>query len=168
MNECLVMTIIGPDRPGLVSDLAKTVSNHNGNWLESKLALLSGQFAGVVRIECSSTDSEKIITALQSASLHDLKIEIARERTPESKASQIISIELIANDRSGIISELTDTISRAGGNIEELESCIENAAHAGHPLFKAEGRISLPEEESSAEFIESLEELSPDLQVSIL
>ena len=47
----LVMTVIAPDRPGLVEALAATVASHQGNWVESRMAHLAGQFAGILHIE---------------------------------------------------------------------------------------------------------------------
>ena len=47
----LVLTLIGPDRPGLVESLAKRVTAHGGNWVESRMAHLAGQFAGILRVE---------------------------------------------------------------------------------------------------------------------
>ena len=34
MNAALVLTVIGPDRPGLVERLSETVALHGANWLE--------------------------------------------------------------------------------------------------------------------------------------
>ncbi|MCB1106274.1 MAG: glycine cleavage system protein R, partial [Cephaloticoccus sp.] len=49
MLSNLVMTIIGPDRPGLVQLVATTLVDHGGNWLESRMGHLGGQFAGIIR-----------------------------------------------------------------------------------------------------------------------
>ena len=38
----LVLTLIGPDRPGLVEAVAEVVAAHGGNWLESRMAHLAG------------------------------------------------------------------------------------------------------------------------------
>ena len=46
MKSYLVMTVLGNDRPGLVRSLADTVASHGGNWLESRMARLAGQFPG--------------------------------------------------------------------------------------------------------------------------
>lgn len=40
MLTTLVMTIIGPDRPGLVQLVAACVADHGGNWLESRMCHL--------------------------------------------------------------------------------------------------------------------------------
>ena len=66
MKSYLVMTVLGNDRPGLVSSLADTVASHGGNWLESRMARLAGQFAGIVRIECPSETADALINELQT------------------------------------------------------------------------------------------------------
>ena len=47
----LVVTVIGPDRPGLVSLLSDRGKAHGASWAESRMASLAGQFAGMVRFE---------------------------------------------------------------------------------------------------------------------
>ncbi len=51
MLSTLVMSVIGGDRPGLVQIVAARVADHGGNWLESQMCRLGGQFAGILRIE---------------------------------------------------------------------------------------------------------------------
>ncbi|TAG29046.1 MAG: hypothetical protein EAZ36_04850 [Verrucomicrobia bacterium] len=45
MTTHLVLTLIGRDRPGLVRTVASVVALHGGNWLESRLCRLGGEFA---------------------------------------------------------------------------------------------------------------------------
>ena len=49
MQVPLVMTIIGKDRTGLVESLAALVAEHGGNWLESRMCRLGGEFAGILQ-----------------------------------------------------------------------------------------------------------------------
>ncbi|NIM63004.1 MAG: glycine cleavage system protein R, partial [Acidobacteria bacterium] len=50
MSISLVLTVNGPDRPGLVEALSQTVAKHQGSWLESRMARLAGHFAGILRV----------------------------------------------------------------------------------------------------------------------
>ena len=50
MSESMVLTLIGPDRPGLVDALSTTIAEHDGNWLESRMSRLAGKFAGILRL----------------------------------------------------------------------------------------------------------------------
>ena len=56
----LVLTILGADRPGLVESIARLVAEHQGNWLESRMAHLAGQFAGILRVEVDAAQAESL------------------------------------------------------------------------------------------------------------
>ena len=55
MHTSYVITFIGDDRPGLVEALAKVISGHDGNWLESRLSQLDSKFAGIIRVSRQMT-----------------------------------------------------------------------------------------------------------------
>ena len=60
----LVLTLIGPDRPGLVEAVAEVIAGHGGNWLESRMAHLAGQFAGILRVEVPGAQVAPLSVAL--------------------------------------------------------------------------------------------------------
>jgi len=161
----LVMTVIGPDRPGLVEELSATVAAHHGNWLESRMSRLAGHFAGLLRVECPEEESTRLLEALQS--LRDLSVSISREITTECERPRKISFEVVGNDRPGIVQELSSAIVRAGGNVEELVSDLESAPHAGHQVFRATGSVAVATDFDDTGLVTALEALGPDLAVSL-
>ena len=64
MPTSLVLTVLGEDRPGLVESLASIIARHEGNWLESRMAQLAGQFAGILRASVPEARAAALITAL--------------------------------------------------------------------------------------------------------
>ena len=50
MQTSLVLTVIGPDRPGIVEQLSDQVLAVGGNWEESRMTRLAGKFAGLLRV----------------------------------------------------------------------------------------------------------------------
>src|SRR6478752_4389218 len=125
MNCYLVMTVLGNDRPGLVSSLADTVSAHGGNWLESRMARLAGQFAGIARIECPAGTVDALIKELQTPGGSGLTVLAVREEAVEPDARRTIAVDVVGNDRPGIVRELSAAVATAGGNIEELTTGLE-------------------------------------------
>ena len=73
----------------------------------------------------------------------------------------------VGNDRPGIVSQLAKVISQAGANIEDLNTSIESAAMAGHPIFHASGIVCLPDSTEDDELVAAIESLSDDLNVEI-
>ena len=74
MLATLVMTVIGPDRPGLVQLLATRVADHGGNWLESRMCRLGGQFAGLLRVEVAEEQSDALRRALAGLEAEGLNV----------------------------------------------------------------------------------------------
>ncbi len=167
MNSYLVMTVIGSDRPGLVSSLADTVVSHGGNWLESRMARLAGQFAGIVRIECPSDTVEELTAVLQTPVADGLTILAIREEASEPAPRQTLTVAVVGNDRPGIVRELSAAVASAGGNIEELTTGLESAPMSGHPMFRAHGIVSISEGSGIETLTAAIEQLGGDLTVDI-
>jgi glycine cleavage system regulatory protein len=167
MKSYLVMTVLGNDRPGLVNSLADTVASHGGNWLESRMARLAGQFAGIVRIECPSETADALINELQTPGNSGLTILAVRQQAQEPLPRRTLAVEVVGNDRPGIVRELSAAVASAGGNIEELTTGLESAPMSGQPMFRAHGVISIPENAEPAALTAAIESLGNDLTVDI-
>lgn len=167
MKTYLVMTVLGNDRPGLVSSLADIVASHGGNWLESRMARLAGQFAGIVRIECAPDSVDALIRELQTPGSSGLTITAVREQEDELVARRTLIVDVVGNDRPGIVRELSAAVANAGGNIEELTTGLESAPMSGHPMFRAHGVVSIPENTETEVLIAAIECLGGDLTVDV-
>jgi glycine cleavage system regulatory protein len=167
MKSYLVMTVLGNDRPGLVSSLADTVASHGGNWLESRMARLAGQFAGIVRIECAPDSVDALIRELQTPGSSGLTITAVLEQGDEPAARRTLVVDVVGNDRPGIVRELSAAVANAGGNIEELTTGLESAPMSGHPMFRAHGVVSIPENTATEVLVAAIECLGGDLTVDV-
>ncbi|RYD30929.1 MAG: glycine cleavage system protein R [Verrucomicrobiaceae bacterium] len=167
MKSYLVMTVLGTDRPGLVSSLADTVASHGGNWLESRMARLAGQFAGIVRIECAPEAADALIKDLQAPGNSGLTVLAVREEAEESTVRRTLVVDVVGNDRPGIVRELSAAVASAGGNIEELTTGLESAPMSGHPMFRAHGIVSIPENTETSTLTAAIEGLGGDLTVDL-
>ena len=64
--RALVLTVIGPDRPGLVEAIADVVLRHDANWIESRMSHLAGAFAGLLRVNVPADRAPPLIASLES------------------------------------------------------------------------------------------------------
>jgi glycine cleavage system regulatory protein len=163
MNH-IVISCIGPDKTGLVDTLSKVISQHNGNWQVSSLHHLSGFFAGVIEVAVESKNTEALKSALDSISGLSCQIELAEPNLPEVSSSLLLDIT--ANDRAGIIQEVSSVIHHKGGNLIKLVSTQDNAPHTGQAMFKAKVQVTL-DENSIDSLITALENIADDLMVDI-
>lgn len=170
MKSYVIMTVLGCDRPGLVNSLADTVSKHGGNWLESRMARLAGQFAGIVRIECPESAVDALLAELHTPpgpGFPGLSVQAVREAVEEPAKRRTLVVDVMGNDRPGIVRELTGAIAGAGGNVEELTTGLESAPMSGHPMFRARGVISIPENAQPEVLTAAIEKLGGDLTVDV-
>ena len=145
MQVPVVMTIIGPDRTGLVESVAQAVAAHGGNWLESRMCHLGGEFAGILRVEISENKKAALLEALQKLQQNGLQIVVRADRPVSvSTSGRQTNLELVGADRPGIVREITSALAKAGVNVEEFSSEIVSAPMSGEPLFKAAARLQLP------------------------
>ena len=167
MHASVVMTVLAADRPGLVSALSETIAAHGGSWQESRMARLAGQFAGILRVECPAGEADGLLKALAGLESQGISVQAKREEGAATPARETLSLDIVGNDRPGIIRELSAAIVGAGANVEDLSTSLESAPMAGHPIFHAQGLVSLAPAGDPAALIAAIEKLGPDLSVSI-
>ena len=143
MQTHLVMTIIGKDRTGLVESLARLVTEHDGNWLESRMCRLGGEFAGILRVQLPSARRTELAQALSQVA--DLKIVIHMDESAATPAQpSFATLEVVGPDRPGIVREITRALAAQGVNLEELATECTSAPMSGEPLFQARAKLLLP------------------------
>ena len=136
MQTPLVMTVIGKDCTGLVESLARLVAEHDGNWLESRMCRLGGEFAGILRAQVPADRRAALEQALSK--LSNLTIVIRTDESIQSPGqSQFASLEVVGHDQRGIVREITHTLAAQGVNVEELTTERTSAPMSGEPLFLA-------------------------------
>ncbi len=163
----LVLTLIGPDRPGIVDALSDVVSTHGGNWLESRMAQLGGKFAGVLLLEVADDRAaalEEALNGLESRGLH-LVVERSGPLTPIRLRP--IEIELVGQDRPGLVREIANVLAAQGINVEELSTDRPTAAMSGSAMFKAHIRASVPEDVDVVAVHRRLGRLAADLMADV-
>ena len=168
MQRLLVMTVIGQDRPGLVESVAALVAEHSGNWLESRMSRLGGQFAGILRVEVPGEKEQALISGLKKLKSRGLTIVVYPDQPKPSGAPARESVlEIVGQDRPGIVREISHALASFGVNVEELQTECASAAMSGETLFKARARLSIPASCNAMEIRQRLERIAADLIVEI-
>lgn len=167
MQDRLVLTVLGPDRPGIVDSLAALVSEQGGSWQKSHLARLAGHFAGIVEITCPKENRSSLQNSLRKLATGDLKISVEEELSETSAPTTRYELDIMGNDRPGIVAEVSRALHSQNANILEIETEVRPAPESGQLLFHTIATIALPEDQASDLLTRALESLSPDLQVAL-
>lgn len=167
MSSFLIISVMTNDRPGLVETLSTIIKNHNGNWLESRMAQLAGKFAGIVRVQVSNNNKEAMEADLLALRTQGwvISLEASEAESTEKRAGAVLSI--VGNDRPGIVKDVAQVLAAKSVNVLELNTQFESAAMSAEPLFKTQAQIEIPTSVDFDEVKDSLENLSNDLMVEI-
>lgn len=169
MMSSLVLTVMGPDRPGLVKLLSDKVSAFDGNWLESRMANLEDQFTGIVHLQVPSANADALIAALRELEALGLQLLIAKGRGQAARVPpcRTLELDLVGHDHPGIVHDISNTLTEMGVSIESLETDRMCGAWSGECLFKANARLRVPADVQTEEVCVKLEMLANDLIVDI-
>lgn len=161
----VIFTIIGNDRPGLVDAVAKKVYEFGGNWQGSSFAHMAGQFAGFVEALVPTDKHQDLINSLNTLEGLQVHSQSVNE-SPHFDANEL-SINVMGNDRPGIVQELTNVLNRFDLNIIHFNSTCESAPNWGSEMFKAHVRVAVPNDIERDDVQEALEAIANDLVVDI-
>ncbi len=163
----LVLTLIGPDHPGIVDAVSDVVSTQGGNWLESRMAQLAGKFAGVLCIEVADDRVASLESALKGLESSGLHLVVERSEPIAPRRLRPIEIELVGQDRLGLVREIANVLAAQGINVEELSTDRRTAAMSGTAMFEAHIRASVPEDVDVVAVRQRLERLAADLMADV-
>jgi glycine cleavage system regulatory protein len=165
--ETLVLTVIGDDRAGLVSALSGCLNDQGALWQRSQMSRLAGKFAGIVEVVVSAGKVEDLVADLASLAAQGLAVTIARTSTPPETPTHRLSLELVGDDRPGIVAEISALLSARQISIEELATSVTHAPMAGGMLFKAHAVLAAPTSVDQSELRAALEALADELMVDV-
>ncbi len=165
-----MLTVIGPDRPGLVELVSKTVTAHQGNWESSRMARMAGHFAGILQVSVPGEKADPLAGALAALEGHGLRVVVDRA-APEptlSGATHLLRVELVGNDRPGLIRDVSSALADRGINVEELATECAAAPMAGGMLLRVTAQVRAPREVSADSLRQVLEARATDFMVEVV
>ena len=119
MHE-LAITVIGPDRRGIVADVAEALAGVGANLTDSTMTRLRGHFT--MTLVCTGPTAAEAEAALEPLTG---VVTAVRKVEPEADAAAggepwVVSVH--GADRLGIVAAVTREVADAGGNITDLST----------------------------------------------
>src|SRR6478736_3317307 len=133
----LVLTAVGPDRPGLVSEISSLVLSAGANLEDSRMAILGGEFALLVLVS-GDEKATREVAARGDALGAKLGLRLLTKPTTSRQVATDFSpfeIRVTGVDRPGIV---------RGVNVASFESRLEFAPESGTPMFILEASLQIP------------------------
>lgn len=167
-RSMLVLCVVGPDRTGLVQSIAETITAVGGNWEESRMARLAGQFAGILLVTVDAQKSDELVAQLRKLESAGLVITVRPTEAPKTEAASIVlALSLTAHDRPGIVRDVSKLLAERGLNVEELETEVTSAPMSGEAMFTARARVRAPATTSLPDLRARLEALGGELMLDL-
>ena len=162
----LVITVVGDDRAGLVSALADVIAEHGGSWGRSQLAELAGTFAGIVTVDLPAARVDDLTAALEPLA-GVLTTTVHETAGAEPGPGTVYRLELVGNDRPGIVKEISSALSAHDVSIDQLDTRTGPAPMSGGELFEVSAALRPSARTDLVALRGALEELAGELMVDI-
>jgi glycine cleavage system regulatory protein len=129
---------------------------------------LGGEFAGVLRISIPSHRKASLLKAVEGLLAQGISIVVRPDANGDSiGASNLMSVEVVGQDRPGIVRQIAAALSGRGINVEELTTECGSAPMSGEMLFKALARVHVPPSCNLQALRADLERIASDLLVDV-
>ena len=164
----LVLSLLGPDRPGLVTQVTQHVAESGCNLEASRMVVLSGYTCMAV----TASGNWKTLATLEGR-LERLEREsglvVTARRGPLAEAGEAAmayAVDVIALDAPGLLHGLANFFATRGVNLRDVQSRVYTAQQTGARMFAANIVIDIPAAQHLAtlrgEFMDFCDELNLD------
>lgn len=168
MNQSIVLTIISPDHPGIIQKVSEVLTDHGGNWTQSSMSSLAGQFAGILLASVPEKNTTSCLNGLKELESQGIKITatVAGDDAQAQNTSEY-SLALVGNDQPGIVNTVTRLLAKRNISVSDLETEVQSGSMSGGTIFRASAKLQVPELTDINDLEADIEDLANDLMVEI-
>ena len=168
MENYLVISAVGSNRDGLVDALAKAIKDAGCNILDSRMAVLGGEFSMMLLLVGAWDAIVKVEGTLpRLEAKHGIKF--VSKRTEARKPGPSLmpyAVDVVSSDHSGIVYDIAKFFSDREIGIEDMYTSSYPAVHSGTRMFSLHMTLSVPTNNSIAtlrgEFMDLCDNLNLD------
>ena len=164
MNS-LIISAVGSDRQGIVSEISIVITSHGGNIEKSRMTRLGSDFTIIMLVMVDSKWEESLVVALQA--IKELSITTKGTEPNTVITGENCQISLSGADNEGIVKVLSKYLEEKSINIIEMDTHISQAPISGSPLFNLNASVSIPGEVDGRDIQSDLSQIAQDLGVEI-
>jgi len=166
MNKNIILSVIGADKPGIVSNISEIVKNCSGNIDKSRMVRLGDFFTVMVLISIDEKHLQNLESTLNNDSNYTISIHES-ENDLNNIDENTHTVHLDGIDNEGLVYKITNELAKLNINIEELETNISNAPMSGLTLFSLVAKISHSNLDHKV-LNEKMDQLAAELDVNII
>jgi glycine cleavage system transcriptional repressor len=143
MKNYYLLWAVGPDKPGIVSEVSKLLYEKGGNLEDSSMMRLGSEFGILLIFTSTKNFTPKMFSALEkkfslSVGLKKISPKLASFQ-PLKKASALVTV--YGADRPGLVFEVTSLLARQRFNITDLSTHRTTKGPAAGYILLIEGEM---------------------------
>jgi len=116
----LAITVIGPDRTGIVADVAEALAGVGANLTDSTMTRLRGHFT--MTLICTGPTADDVEKALEPLTGVVTTVRRVEPESDTAIAGEPFLVSVHGADRLGIVAAVTRVVAAEGGNITDLST----------------------------------------------
>jgi glycine cleavage system regulatory protein len=147
--------------------MADTITAHSGNWIDSSMSRLGGEFAGILRVSAPKKNLAALEKALPDLAERDIDVTVHRDRSEPPQGGHKVRLSLTGLDHPGIVLEVSRALAGFNANIEELHTETFTGSMGGEAMFSVKANIALPDTLNTDQVRDVLEQIAQDIMVDI-
>jgi glycine cleavage system transcriptional repressor len=174
MKRWFALSAIGPDRPGIVADLAELIYECDCNLEDSSMTVLGSEFAVLLLLTGEGEDIERRLSAACKRLEWEKRLTVffrplEAEPVPYRVTTQAKPYVLQASgvDKAGIVARVARTLARHGVNITRMESTSRPEPGTGTPIYQMQIWMDVPAGADVAKLQEELERAAAELLIDL-
>ena len=170
MNQLIVLSVLGTDRPGVVDDITKVILECGGNIDESRMTALGKEFAMLLLVSGNWHTLNKLEASLDKLTGDDGLIINIKKTDLRSDIEECMpyGVDIVCLDEPGIVFNLANFFAARKIEISELVTRRYAAAHTGAPRLSLQMTISLPGSVHISQLREEFMEVCDQLNLDAL
>lgn len=150
----LVISAVGPDRPGIVDQFTELLAGYDANIADSRMVNLRGQFAITMLVEVPAIHAEAMLRDLPDAAAAESSLLLVVRAADDSEEAETefaevsgmpYRVQVYAMDQVGLVHRITHALHLHRCNIEELNTSLHHGPHTGTPLFNIDMTVTVPQ-----------------------
>lgn len=164
----LILNLIGPDQPGLVSRVTRVVVDTGCNLEASRITVMGGYCC----LALSASGNWKTLGTLETRLERlqaELDVVVVLRRGPlenRTEAAMPYAVDAVALDAPGLLNALADFFTSRSVNLRDVQTRVYIATQTGARMFAANMVVDIPAGQHLAslrgEFMEFCDELNVD------
>ncbi len=171
MKAYLVLTAVGPDRPGIVQDVSKFLLDCGCNLEDSRMSILGGEFALIVLVagpaEAIARVRGEFVPFVARIGLVGAAKDTPGPDARKDKGFVPFQVRAVGLDHEGIVHQIAHALHQFGANIESLETQATSAPFTGAAMFTLNLRVAVPPQVSLAELRSRLQAVCDEVNVDV-